>query len=867
MDSMSISDMSAFEVSGHDAGNDAGSHLLAGPQLFVRERRKSIVATLIVVVLWASIFGGIFFGKHQQSFRSPSCTAAVIVEAKVCKPCGRGTTLLPLFGEYEKTWPNPLRGILYFSGLLWLFMGVGIVCDQFMGAIEEITSTERVVWKEVRPGVKHKFRVKIWNGTVANLTLMALGSSAPEILLNVSEITLNDFFAGDLGPSTIVGSAAFNLLVISAICVVALPDGELKKIENFGVFLLTATASVFAYIWLVIILFVISKDRVELWEALLTLCFFPILVIAAYLADIGVICGCASPSAQISEAQIKAIETQYGKQLPLEAMKLIHARECDDKPVAISKAAIRGTVVKGFTQTFTQTSLMSGGGDAPLSFGFARQSYTVLECCGTVKLRVVASRRHSSEVCLQYTTRDGSAKAGVRYSETSGTVIFLPLQMEQVIDIPILDNDVYDADQVFYVSLTSIEAGDVGSQANITSSEAAVTIINDDLPGILDFDTNEIFVDSGSCVRLGVIRKHGTSTRISCQYRTVDVSAVGDRDYKTAKGEIVFEDGEVSQTILLEILTDRDGRNNEVFKVVLDCASPGVKFNADTDGGSESAVCDVTIHGTSSQAAASALTNHDMLMKNCAAYSEQITSAFICNGSFEEQANASVGDWIFHALTLCWKVLFLVGVPPRGFFGGWLSFLCALTMIGFVTIVISDMAGLFGCVVELQDEITAITLVALGTSLPDTLASKLAAQVNPTADDCIGNVTGSNCVNVFLGLGLPWTIGALFWHFHGRDADWDNHLYQGEPFKTRFGQTYREGGFMVPAGSLTFSVVVFTVCATCCIGVLVGRRSILGGELGGSKRVALLHACFLVSLWLIYVVLSIVFVETPKAEQ
>lgn len=66
--------------------------------------------------------------------------------------------------------------------------------------------------------------VAIWNPTVANLTLMALGSSAPEILLSVIE-TMNNLIAGEipgeLGPSTIVGSAAFNLLVISGVCVVA----------------------------------------------------------------------------------------------------------------------------------------------------------------------------------------------------------------------------------------------------------------------------------------------------------------------------------------------------------------------------------------------------------------------------------------------------------------------------------------------------------------------------------------------------------------------------------------------------------------------------------------------------------------------
>ena len=52
---------------------------------------------------------------------------------------------------------------------------------------------------------------------MANLTLMALGSSAPEILLSVIEVIGNSFYTGELGPSTIVGSAAFNLMCICAV--------------------------------------------------------------------------------------------------------------------------------------------------------------------------------------------------------------------------------------------------------------------------------------------------------------------------------------------------------------------------------------------------------------------------------------------------------------------------------------------------------------------------------------------------------------------------------------------------------------------------------------------------------------------------
>ena len=59
---------------------------------------------------------------------------------------------------------------------------------------------------------------------------------------------------GELGPSTIVGSAAFNLLVITAVCIVGLPTNESKSVTEFGVFCVTAAWSLWAYVWLVIVL-------------------------------------------------------------------------------------------------------------------------------------------------------------------------------------------------------------------------------------------------------------------------------------------------------------------------------------------------------------------------------------------------------------------------------------------------------------------------------------------------------------------------------------------------------------------------------------------------------------------------------------
>merc|ERR1719506_3570655 len=116
---------------------------------------------------------------------------------------------------------------------------------------------------------------------------MALGSSAPEILLGIIEICLsNDFYSGELGPSTIVGSAAFNLMVISAVCVVAIPEGESRRIKELPVFYITATFSVLAYLWLLYILLYITPNIVDVWEGVTTFMLFLLLVWIAYSADV-----------------------------------------------------------------------------------------------------------------------------------------------------------------------------------------------------------------------------------------------------------------------------------------------------------------------------------------------------------------------------------------------------------------------------------------------------------------------------------------------------------------------------------------------------------------------------------------------------
>jgi solute carrier family 8 (sodium/calcium exchanger) len=211
---------------------------------------------------------------------------------------------LPVGGESEMEWPNGLRLVLYFLGMLYVFLGVATISDVFMTGIEKITSSKRRV-KNKETG--RMVTVYVWNSTVANLTLMALGSSAPEILLSLIEICSDNFSLGPLGAGTIVGSAAFNLMMISSVCVLAIPDGEVRYIKEVPVYIVTASCSVFAYMWLMFILIPSSKDVCEVWEAVVTLLFCPILVFVAYLADRGYFSKNGEPAGGEDADKAKAI--------------------------------------------------------------------------------------------------------------------------------------------------------------------------------------------------------------------------------------------------------------------------------------------------------------------------------------------------------------------------------------------------------------------------------------------------------------------------------------------------------------------------------------------------------------------------------
>ena len=133
-------------------------------------------------------------------------------------------------------------------------------------------------------------------------------------------------------------------------------------------------------------------------------------------------------------------------------------------------------------------------------------------------------------------------------------------------------------------------------------------------------------------------------------------------------------------------------------------------------------------------------------------------------------------------------------------------------------------------------------------SSPDTFASKTAAIEDETADNSVGNVTGSNAVNVFLGIGIAWTMAAIYWESQGLTFDVPVGRFVSFPL-------------LFPPDlallSLGFSVTIFCLEALCAILILLARRHpSIGGELGGPKFFKTISSSIFVFFWCFYVMIS-----------
>ncbi|XP_022241303.1 sodium/calcium exchanger 1-like isoform X2 [Limulus polyphemus] len=805
------------------------------------------------------------------------------------------------------------RGLVYFLGLCYMFVGISIIADRFMASIEVITSKEKDVVIKKPNGEKHTISVRIWNETVSNLTLMALGSSAPEILLSIIEVYGQNFQAGELGPGTIVGSAAFNMFVIIGLCVYVIPNNESRRIKHLPVFFVTMIWSIFAYVWLYLILTWSSYGVIEVWEGLTTFIFFPVIVLTAYIADRrlliykflpkkyrmnrrGVIVGGEGENVEmgisckanhIADGGLKVFDEEENDEIrefeehrrkyiqilrelrrknpvcSMEQLEMMAREEILNKGPK-SRAFYRLQATKKLTggsnlmkrkiekhevkKKYIEKDVVEVKDDTVRIF-FNPGHYTVMENVGEFAVTISREGDPSQTVCVDFHTEDGTAEAGSDYEPVEGTLVFRPGEVHKQIFISIIDDDIFEEDEHFYVRLSNprylgsdggLRLGQRPSLQLAPPSIATVMILDDDHSGVFAFNEThyETTESSGTC-NIPVSRYNGARGRVVVPFRTLNSTAKAEVDYESIEGEIIFENNELIKDIPIHIIDNESYEKNIVF--YLELGNPqleedllNVETGQDINDNSpnkkfteaekiaflgkprlgERYKCAIKIKESKEfKSTVDKLFQkaNVSLTLGTSSWREQFIEAVTVNAGEDEGGEEgddeklpSWGDYVVHFFTIFWKVLFAF-VPPTDYWGGWACFVSSIAVIGMITGIVGDLASYFGCTIGLRDTVTAISFVALGTSVPDTFASKVAAINDRFADSSIGNVTGSNAVNVFLGIGIAWSIAAVY------------HAAKGDQF-------------FVNPGSLAFSVTLFCVCALICCVILLFRRSKVIGD-------------------------------------
>jgi len=543
------------------------------------------------------------------------------------------------------------RGLLYIALMIYLFIGVAIASDKFMESIEMITAQEKeLAIKDAKTGKTQVVVVKVWNETVANLTLMALGSSAPEIMLSVIEIWAKNFKAGDLGPGTIVGSAAFNLFMIIGLCMYVIPDDEVRKIKHLRVFCITATWSVFAYVWLYLILGVFSYGKVESWEGILTFLFFPATVWTAFVAEKRMLCykyfskgeeGVIVEAAKGVDIESRAqekfnedlddmdpalAEFERNRRAYIQAMKRIRLENPTISLIELETKAREEVMSKGpKSRAYYRaqaTRKMAGKEDAKKAFSkqlaaeaeaekaaeeaaaaaaaepvkrddgvcrvfFDPPHYTVMESVGTFEVTIVREGGDMNEtVQVDYKTEDGTASSDGDYIEAIGTLTFGPGETQKHVTLEVMDDDVFEEDEHFYIRISNLRRkdgrafkeieveGDDGKKSMQASTQlgtphlATIMILDDDHGGIFSFEDGEAeVVESVGAYEVKVQRISGARGKVAIPFNTEDGTAKEGSHYEAVEGELIFSNEETEKTIEIPIIDEESYEKNLVMFV------------------------------------------------------------------------------------------------------------------------------------------------------------------------------------------------------------------------------------------------------------------------------------------------------------
>merc|ERR1719381_432771 len=213
--------------------------------------------------------------------------------------------------------------------------------------------------------------------------------------------------------------------------------------------------------------------------------------------------------------------------------------------------------------------------------------YTVMESVGTFEVTIVREGNDlNTTIQVDYKTEDGTASSEGDYIEASGTLTFGPGDTQKMVTLEVLDDDVFEEDEHFYIRISNLRRkdGKAFSEISVTGEDgiakmqpsiqlgtphmATIMILDDDHGGIFSFDDAEVeVVESVGTFELELKRISGARGKVAIPYNTEDGTAKEGEHYEAQEGELIFNNEETSKTISLEITDEESYEKNLIMYV------------------------------------------------------------------------------------------------------------------------------------------------------------------------------------------------------------------------------------------------------------------------------------------------------------
>lgn len=195
---------------------------------------------------------------------------------------------------------------------------------------------------------------------------------------------------------------------------------------------------------------------------------------------------------------------------------------------------------------------------------FQTASATNLEDCPFVRVAVIRGESASASG-VDVTTLNGTALAGLDYAGVTNTLSFVPGERLKTLEVPILNDDIKEANETFRLTLGNPSGGAaLGPTRTMT-----VTLLDND-PGVgFERSTNAVW-ERTPALSLNVVRGNdGRLGPFTMEYQTADGTAVGGLDYQPASGTLDFATNEMVKAIPLLLLQDPAPEAAKYFWVTL----------------------------------------------------------------------------------------------------------------------------------------------------------------------------------------------------------------------------------------------------------------------------------------------------------